>query len=68
MSARTVDDGVYHTPLGRFSMVDIPTVGKVPVPKTSRRWKHLAESVPKIRVDTLLVVEQSSSENRPRGV
>ena len=39
-----VYDGVYHTPLGRFSMVDISTVlivgivgivGIVPVPKTS---------------------------------
>ena len=36
----------YHIPLGRFSMVDISTVGVVSVPK-SLRWKHLAESFPK---------------------
>ena len=28
-------DGVYHPPLGRFSMVDISTVGIVSVPKRS---------------------------------
>ena len=42
-----VYDGVYHTPLGRFSMVDISTIGVVSVPKRGRRWKRLAESFPK---------------------
>ena len=43
----TVYDGVYHTPLRRFSMLDISTVGIVSVPKKCRRWEHLAESFPK---------------------
>ena len=40
---RMYDDGVYHNPLGQFSVVDIFTVGIVSVPKC-RRWKRLAES------------------------
>ena len=66
-------DGVYHTitpPLGRFSMVDISTVGIVPVP---RRWaletsrRELSGDV-SFGIGTLLVVEQSSLKNCPRGV
>ena len=50
-------------------MVDISTGGMVPVPKrsafeTSRR--ELSEDV-SFGISTLLVVEQSSVENRPRG-
>ena len=49
---------MYHTPLGRFSMVNISTVGIVSVPKkraleTSRR--ELSEGV-SLRIGTLLVV------------
>ena len=54
-------------------MVDISTAsGTVPVPKgsaveTSRQ--ELSEGVPfGIGTDTLLVVERSTLENRPRGV
>ena len=36
-----------HSPLDRFSMVDISTVGIGPVPKHSQRWKYLAETFPK---------------------
>ena len=63
-------DGVHHAPVGRFHMVDISTaVGTVTVPKpsaleTSRR--EISEDV-SFGVGTLLVVEQSSQENRPRG-
>ena len=62
--------GVYHTPLGRFSMVDISTVRIVSVSKrsaaeTSRR--ELSEDV-SFGIGTVLVVEQLSLENLPRGV
>ena len=48
----TVLDGVYHTPMGRPSMVDISTLGMVSVPKklslgTSRR--ELSEDVRIVR-------------------
>ena len=63
----------YHTPLPRCSMVDISTVGIVSVPKrsalkTSRR--ELSEDVwfGIGTAGTLLVDEQSSSEERPKGV
>ena len=70
---------VYHTPLGLFSMVGImhsrdTTIVSVPKKKvgileTSRR--ELSEDVSfgiGTGTGTLLVVEQSSSENRTRGV
>ena len=28
----TVDDGIYHTPLGRFSKLDCSTTKRVPIP------------------------------------
>ena len=68
------DDGVYHTPLGRFSMFDTFTAGIVLVPKRtvleiSRR--ELSEDVSfgigTIGTGILLVVEQSSLEPPPRG-
>ena len=67
----TVYDGVYHTLLGRFSMLDVATVGIVSVPKrsvleTSRR--ELSEDVFYDIISTLLVVEQSSVDNHPPGV
>ena len=34
----------YHISLGRFSVVDISTVGLVPVPTKGQRWEGLAES------------------------
>ena len=61
----TVYDAVHHTPLGRFSAVDISTVGTVSALETSRR-DH-SEDV-SFGIGTFLVVEQSSLENRPRGV
>ena len=61
-------------PLGRSSMVDVSSVGIVPpVHHKGRRWKHLAESFPKMYRSVLAllapswVVEQSSVENRPRA-
>ena len=51
-------------------MVDISTVETVPVPKTSALEtprRQLSEDL-SFDVGTLLVVEQSSLENRPRGV
>ena len=53
----------YHTPLGRFAVVDISTVGKCRCQK-GRRWKHLSESFPK----TYCSVSAPSrlSSNRPR--
>ena len=61
---------VYITPLGRFSMVDTSTVGILSAPK---RWaleasrRELSEYV-SFGVGTLLVVKQSTLENRLRGV
>ena len=67
---------VYHTPLGRFSMVDrylhssrdtiIVSVPKWSAVETCRR--ELSEDVSfGIGTGTLLVVEQSSLETPPRG-
>ena len=58
-----------HTRLGRFSMLDVSTVGIVSVPnrsvlETSRR--ELLEDV-SFGVGTLLVVEQSSLDQPPQG-
>ena len=67
----SVYDGVYYIPLGRFSMVDVSTVvGIVSVPKwsafeTSRR--ELSEDI-SFGIGILLVVGQSTLQNRPRGV
>ena len=68
----TVYNGVYRMPLGRFSMALISTVRSiVSVPKrmsaleTFRR--PISEDV-SFGVGTLLVFEQSTLENRPRGV
>ena len=63
------DNGVYHTPLGRFSILNISTVriasvSKRPELETSR--PELSEDV-SFGIGTLLVVERSSLENRPRG-
>ena len=61
---------VYH-PLSRFSVVDISTVGMVLVPKSwalETSHRVLSENV-SFGIGTLLVVEQSSLENRrPREV
>ena len=61
-------DGVY-TSLGNFSVVEMSTGGIVSLPKrpgveTSSR--ELSEDA-SFGIGTLLVVEQSSLENRPRG-
>ena len=66
---RTVYDGAYHTPLGRFSMLDISTVGIVPVPETSalETFRRVLSEHVSFGIGTLLVVEQSSLETRPRG-
>ena len=59
----------HHTPLGRFSVVDISTaVGIVPLPRRSalepsRRERSEAVS---FGIGTLSVVEKSCLENRPR--
>ena len=65
-----VYDGEYHTPLGRFSMVDISMVGIVSVPKQSALKTSRLELSKDISfgIGALLVVEQSSLENRPREV
>ena len=60
--------GVYHTPLGRFSMVDISTVGIVPLPKkvvVGSISSKASEDV-LFAVGTLLVVKQSGLADRPR--
>ena len=64
--------GVHHTPLGRFSMVDISTVGIVSVPKRSalesyRRELFFFSEHVSFGVRTLLLVEQSIFENRGKG-
>ena len=70
---RTVYDGClsHQPPLGRFSMIDISTaVGMVPVATTSAleaSVRELSEDA-SFGIGTLLVVEQSSLENCPRGV
>ena len=61
---------VYHTPLGRFSVVDISTVGIVPVPQRSAletRVRELSQDV-SFGIDTLLDIERTSLENLPEGV
>ena len=61
------DGGVHHTPLGRFSCsIDIATVGIVPVPKRSASETYRGEPGISFGIGTLLVVEQSSWDNRPR--
>ena len=63
------------TPLGRFSMVDISSavvliVGIVSLPKRSAleaSIRGLSADVP-FGIGALLVVRQSTLENRPRGV
>ena len=69
VSCLPVYDGwsVYHTPMGRFPMVDISSVGIVTVPRrsvleTSRL--ELSEDA-SFGIGTLLVVAKSSMENRP---
>ena len=60
----------YHIPLGQFFMVDISTVATVSVPKQSgleTPRRELSDDVP-FGIGTLLVDEQSSLENRARGV
>ena len=63
--------GVHHTPLGRFSMLDISTVGIVSVPKRSALETSRRELAEDVRIvwyfRILLVVEQSSVENAPTG-
>ena len=64
-----VYDGVYYTPLNRFSLVDISAAGIVAVPKSSAlepSRQELSEDV-SFGIGTLLVAEQSSLENYPRG-
>ena len=59
---------VYHTPVGRFSMLGICTAGIVPVPKRSAleaSRRELSEDA-SFGIGILLVVEQSSLENHPR--
>ena len=66
----SVDDGVYDTPLSRFSMLGISTVGIVSVPKRSAfeaSRRELFEDA-SFGIGTLVVVERSSLEKRPRGV
>ena len=63
-------DGVYHTPLGQFSMLDISTVGIVSVPKRSVleiSRGELSEDV-SFGFGNLLVDDQSSLENHPKRV
>ena len=61
---------IIHSPGPIFHHVDISTAGIVPAPRrsalaTSRR--ELSEDV-SFGIGTLLVVEQSTLENRTRGV
>ena len=75
-SCYTVYDGVYHTSLGRFSMLEISTVGIRAVPKRTPLEKSRRELSEDVSfgigtigtVGTLLVVEQSSLETTPGGV
>ena len=56
-----IDDGVYDTPLGQFSMVDTSTVGVMPVPQRSAAGKHVAESFPKTHRSVLALSWLSSN-------
>ena len=64
----TTTTSVHHTPLGRFSMLDFCTVGIVSVPKKPALESYRRELSGDVSfgIRTLLVVEQSSFENRPR--
>ena len=66
----TVYSGVYDNPLGLFFMLDISTVGIVSVSERSALdtpHRELSEDV-SFSISILLVVEQSSLENRLRGL
>ena len=65
--AYTLYYGVHHTPLYRVAMVDISTVGSRAGTALEMSRRELSRDVP-FGVGTLLVVEQSNLENRPRGV
>ena len=68
---RVYDSCACYTPPRRSSMVDISTVGYSVGCQEGRHWKHLAESFPNTSRSVLApcwLVEQSSLENRPRGV
>ena len=70
-SIATVLHSVYHTPLAGFSVVDISAELEVlSVPKRSALEscrRELSEDV-SFGIGTLLVVEQSTLENRPTWV
>ena len=71
-AAYTDYDRVHHTPLGRFSMLDISIVGGECRCQKGRRWNYLAENFPKtyrsvLGLGTLLVLDQSSLRNAPEG-
>ena len=66
-----VDITHYHTPLRRFSVLDISTVGIVPVCQEGRVLETCRRELSEDRsfgIGTLLVAEQSTLENGPRGV
>lgn len=60
---------MYQPPLGRFSMIDMFTVGLVPVRRRSvfEMSSHAFFEDLSFVIGTLLVVRQSSLENRLRG-
>ena len=71
MLLRTVEDGACRTPMALFSMLDASTsVGIVPVPKSTALETFRGEALEDASfvIGTLLVVERSSLENRPRGL
>ena len=64
------DKDVTPLPMGRFSRLDISTVGILSVPKRlalERSSRRLCEDA-SFGIVTFLVVEQSSLEKRPIGV
>ena len=65
-----VHDGVYHAPLGRLSMVNIPAVGIMAVPKKVGFRNISPRAFRRCIVrywHPLVIVEQSGLGNRPRG-
>ena len=65
----TVFDGVYHTPLGRFAMLDFSTTTGVPTPNdesSDSSWRNVSNA--DLFAPTLLQLWISTIENRLRGV
>ena len=65
----TAYDAVHHTPLGCFCKVDCSTTKRVPIPNDMSResFRRDVSRVDLFGTGSILTVEISTTENRPRG-